>query len=166
MNSKDVVVSLYQDHCGWLKGWLQQRLGCSSDAADLAHDIFVKVLHRNLEDLREPRAFLRTIAHGLMVDKVRRKELERAYLTTLQQMPEPLAASPELTCSILETLYALDRMLASLPTKVRQAFLLCQVDGLKYAEAAERLGVTVSSIKKYMHTALLRCLELELELGI
>lgn len=161
MNTKDVVAGLYQEHCGWLKGWLQQRLGCSSEAADLAQDIFVKVLGRNLDELREPRAFLRTIAHGLMVDRVRRKELERAYLTTLQQMPDLHAPSPELTCSILETLYALDRLLSSLPPKAHQAFLLCQLDGLKYAEAAERLGVTVSSIKKYMHTALLRCLELE-----
>lgn len=161
MNSNDVVAGLYQEHGGWLKGWLQRRLGCSSEAADLAQDTFVKVLSRNLDGIREPRAFLRTIAHGLMVDKVRRKELERAYLATLHLMPEELAPSPELACSILETLYALDRLLTSLPPKVRQAFLLCQLDGLKYAEAAERLGVTVSSVKKYMHTALLRCLELE-----
>ncbi|MFJ4392537.1 MULTISPECIES: sigma-70 family RNA polymerase sigma factor [Pseudomonas] len=161
MNSNNVVADLYQAHNGWLKGWLQRRLGCSSEVADLAQDTFVKVLGRNLEGLREPRAFLRTIAHGLLVDKVRRKELERAYLATLQQLPEALAPSPELTCSLLESLYALDRLLANLPTKVRQAFLLCQLDGLKYAEAAEQLGVTVSSVKKYMRTALLHCLELQ-----
>ncbi|WP_460418719.1 sigma-70 family RNA polymerase sigma factor [Pseudomonas sp. microsymbiont 2] len=161
MNSNDVVANLYQAHNSWLKSWLQRRLGCSSEVADLAQDTFVKVLGRNLDGLREPRAFLRTIAHGLLVDKVRRKELERAYLATLQALPEALAPSPELTCSLLESLYALDRLLGSLPPKVRQAFLLCQLDGLKYAEAAERLGVTVSSVKKYMRTALLHCLELE-----
>lgn len=161
MNSNDVVTGLYQEHSGWLKGWLQRRLNCSSDAADLVQDTFIKVLGRNLDGVREPRAFLRTIAHGLMVDKVRRKELERAYLSTLQQLPEAMAPSPELTCSILESLYELDRLLATLPSKARQAFLLCQIDGLKYAEAAQCLGVTVSSIKKYMHSALLLCLELE-----
>lgn len=94
MNSNDVVAGLYQEHGGWLKGWLQRRLGCSSEAADLAQDTFVKVLSRNLDGIREPRAFLRTIAHGLMVDKVRRKELERAYLATLHLMPEELAPLP------------------------------------------------------------------------
>lgn len=164
MNANNALAGLYQQHCGWLRGWLQRKTGCAQEAADLAQDTFLKVLGRNLDDLREPRAFLRTVAHGLMVDRVRRRQLEQAYLEALQQLPEALAPSPETTLSILEALHAVDRLLGTLPTKARQAFLLCQLDGLKYAEAAEQLGVSVSSIKKYMHRALLLCLELECEL--
>lgn len=52
--SPDIEV-LYSDHHGWLQDWLRRRLGNAFDAADLAHDTFLRVL-RNLEPIREPRA--------------------------------------------------------------------------------------------------------------
>ncbi|MDU5679729.1 sigma factor, partial [Pseudomonas aeruginosa] len=36
----DAVSHLYQDHHGWLQGWLRRRLGCAENAADLAQDTF------------------------------------------------------------------------------------------------------------------------------
>lgn len=38
------VRSLYIDHHGWLQGWLRRKLGNACDAADLAHDTFVRVM--------------------------------------------------------------------------------------------------------------------------
>ena len=58
----DAVSHLYQDHHGWLQGWLRRRLGCAENAADLAQDTFVKVLvSRQAARIDEPRAFLTTI---------------------------------------------------------------------------------------------------------
>src|SRR5690554_609152 len=71
------IHTLYNDHQGWLHNWLRHKLGNTWDAADLVHDTFVKIL---LKDewgfIREPRAYLTTIAHGLMVNSLRRKDLE------------------------------------------------------------------------------------------
>ncbi|MDZ4357508.1 MAG: sigma factor, partial [Variovorax sp.] len=39
---------LYGDHHGWLQGWLRRRLGSACDAADLAHDVFMRLLVLNL----------------------------------------------------------------------------------------------------------------------
>ncbi|WP_049298462.1 sigma factor, partial [Pseudomonas aeruginosa] len=38
----DAVSHLYQDHHGWLQGWLRRRLGCAENAADLAQDTFAR----------------------------------------------------------------------------------------------------------------------------
>src|SRR6218665_1313956 len=97
-NGSDSVESLYTHHHGWLQGWLRRRLGDSWDAADVAQDVFMRLLTRRAPaaamDLRTPRAYLSTIAHGLVVDHWRRRELERAWLETLAQLPEPQAPSP------------------------------------------------------------------------
>ena len=40
------AAALYSDHHGWLQRWLKFRLNNAYDAADLAHDTFVRVLAR------------------------------------------------------------------------------------------------------------------------
>jgi RNA polymerase sigma-19 factor, ECF subfamily len=150
---------LYSDHHGWLHGWLRKKLGCGFDAADLAHDTFLRVLVTpRLDEIREPRAFLVTVAHGLMVNFLRRRDLERAYLDALALHPEALAPSPEEHALVIEALVGIDIMLKGLAPKVRQAFLLSQLQGLRYSEIAERLGVSVSMIKKYMLQAITHCM--------
>ncbi|TBU86208.1 sigma-70 family RNA polymerase sigma factor [Phytopseudomonas dryadis] len=153
---------LYREHSGWLIGWLRKRLGCADNAADLAQDTFLRLLarERELPALREPRAYLSTIAHSLLVNFWRRQAIEQAYLDALARQPESLAPSPEAGELIMETLLAIDAMLLRLPDKVRQAFLLSQLDGLTYAVIARRLQVSERMVKKYMAQAMLHCLML------
>lgn len=155
----DSVAELYLTHHTWLSGWLRKKLGCAHHAADLAHDTFVRVLSAPpTHELRAPRAFLTTVAHGLMVNHLRRRELERAYLDALAWLPEPLSPSPESRALAIETLLAIDALLDGLPPKARQAFLLSQLEGLRYAEIAERLQVSSSMVKKYMLLAVSHCM--------
>lgn len=154
------VQALYCEHHGWLHRWLDRKLGNASDAADLAHDTFMRLLARpNATGFgAEPRALLTHIAKGLMVDKWRRQEVERAYLETLAHLPEQDVPSPETRWLILETLYRIEAMLWDLPPKTRQAFLMSQIDGLTYPQIAEALGVSLVSVKRYMREAFLACL--------
>lgn len=154
---------LYRAHQPWLVHWLGRRLGVGADRApDLAQDTFVRLLQAGgaLPALAQPRAYLATIARGLLVDHLRRQDLERAYLQELAALPQDLQPSPEERAMLLETLLTLDRLLHGLGPKVREAFLLSHLEGWEYARIAEHLGVTVSSVKKYMHKALLQCLTL------
>ncbi len=151
--------ALYRDHNGWLQGWLRRRLGDRERAADIAHDTFLRLLVGSVaQPLREPRSFLATVAKRVMVDHLRRRSLEEAYLEALAHQPELQECSPEERLLMLETLLQLDAMLDGLGHKARQAFLLAQLDGLGYAEIAERLGVSVSSVTKYMARATEQCL--------
>jgi len=156
------VASWYSAHHGWLHAWLQRKLGCTHTAADLAQDTFLRILakDRELADVNQPRAFLGAIAHDLMVNYLRRQTLERSYLEALAIHPEAASASPETRAVIIETLLEIDAMLDGLPEKVRQAFLLSQLDGLRYAEIADLLGVSLSMVKKYMLRAMTHCLQI------
>jgi RNA polymerase sigma-70 factor (ECF subfamily) len=160
-HSQDIEV-LYSDHHGWLQGWLRRKLGDAFDAADLAQDVFMRLLTRqaaavSLPDLREPRAYLSTIARGLVVEHWRRRELEQAWLDTLAHLPQAEAPSPESRLIFLETLVGIDRLLDALKPQVRSAFLWAQLEGLTCPQIAERLGVSLATTERYIATALRHC---------
>ncbi|MBE7373299.1 sigma-70 family RNA polymerase sigma factor [Pseudomonas lopnurensis] len=162
MVRQQLLHRLYVDHHGWLNGWLRRHLGCNQKAADLAQDTFVRVLAKDedMAAIREPRAYLHTIAKGLLLNHWRRRQIEQAYLDALALQPEPLAPSPEAQALIVETLLQVDALLARLPTKVRRAFLMSQLQGMTYAAIAVELGVSERMVKKYMAQAMLHCLTL------
>lgn len=156
--SNPAVQSLYSNHHGWLNSWLRARLGNSADAADVAQDTFMRLLQRTGQlDLQAPRAFLRTIARGLVIDLWRREELHRAYLDSVALLPAAEVPSPEARELLLELLEAIARMLDGLKPKVRQAFLLAQCEGMPYQQIAETLGVSLRSVERYIADALYHC---------
>lgn len=163
MSSSDPVAALYDAHNTWLRQWLRRKLGCNHQAADLAQDTFVRLLAGRGEptqQLREPRAYLTTVARGLLVDHFRRRDLERAYLESLAQLPEAFAPSPEQRHLVIEALLEIDRMLDGLSIKARTAWLLSRLEGLPHADIAERLGVSTSRVRQYLADTAKQCYRL------
>ena len=155
---------LYADHHGWLSGWLRSRVGCSHTAADLAQDTYLRVLVRGrLPEPHQSRRHLTRIAKGLMIDLFRRRRIEAAYLEALRELPEPEVPSEETRAQVIETLVEIDALLHRLPDKPRSAFLMSRLEGLSYAVISERLGVSVSSVEKYIARGLEVCLRAALE---
>jgi len=157
--------TLYRDHHGWLERWLISKLGCSHRAADLAQDTFMRLLAKDdLPGLHEPRAFLTTVAKRVMSNQWRREQLEQAYLEALAHQPERFALSPEEQALVMETLLQVDRLLDGLPVVVRRVFLHVQLDGMSHADVARALNISISTVKRHLRRAALRCyfgLELE-----
>ena len=142
----------------WLQGWLRSRLGNAFDAADLAQDTCVRILvSGRMPDAAQSRAHLTQIAKGLVIDLHRRRVLEAAYLEALAHLPETLAPSPEERALALEALLLLDAALGGLPAKVRETFMLSQLDGLTYSAIAAQLDISVGAVRKYMLRAALAC---------
>lgn len=155
------IALLYHHHHSWLQRWLNRRTGCCENAADLAQDTFVRLLKaREIQPLREPRAFLSRIARGLMIDHYRRQELERAYIESVMHLPEQEQPSEETRRLILESLERIDRLLGQLKPRVRQAFLMAQVDGLTCPQIALQLGVSRATVERDLSKALHACYRL------
>lgn len=152
------IETVYLEHQGWLLGWLRRRLGDAFLAADLSHDTFVRLLGRDQPAaIREPRALLTTIANGLVLNLRRHQRIERAYLEALALLPEPFEPSPEARAVLLETLTEIDRLLDALPARVREAFLMAQLDGLRQADIARRLGLSIPTVKRYIARGIEQC---------
>lgn len=158
------TVKLFTEHNTWLRCWLYARLGCNHQAEDLVQDTFVRVIRRREqlrdESLREPKAYLATIAKGLLTDHWRRKDLEKAWLETLAHLPEESVPSPEIRLSLFETLIEIDQILEALKPQVRKAFLWSQLEGYSCREIAEKLGVSLATAERYVAKALRCCYDL------
>ncbi|MBD8599013.1 sigma-70 family RNA polymerase sigma factor [Pseudomonas sp. CFBP 8772] len=155
---QSLLHQLFGDHHGWLFDRLRARLGCPSDAADMASETFAHVVA--LDDphsIREPRALLTTIAKRLVYASWRRRDLERAYLETLAGEPEQFAPSAEQQALAVEALVEIDRMLEGLSSRARAAFLYSQLDGMTYLEIGRELGVSVPRVHQYVVQGLRAC---------
>jgi RNA polymerase sigma-70 factor (ECF subfamily) len=154
------VHHLYSEHHGWLQSWLHRKLGNRCDAADLAHDTFLRLLTRQVVKPlgSEPRALLTHIAKGLVIDRWRRQDIERAYLESIAHLPAAEVPSPETRLLILETLWRIEALLRELPAVTRETFLLSQIEGLTYAQIATRLNVSLITVKRHMRAAFIACL--------
>lgn len=157
------VELLYSDHHGWLYSLLRRRLGDQSDAADLAHDAFIRLLvkPRAFDSFDGARAYLSTVARGLCVDLWRRREIEKAWLDALAAQPEAQACSTEQHAIVLQALGAVDAMLRALPANTANAFVMGMVLGMADKEVAAELGVSDRMVRKYMTQAMLHCMQLE-----
>jgi RNA polymerase sigma-70 factor (ECF subfamily) len=153
--------NLYLDHHGWLVGWLVRRINNTHDACDLAQDVFVRMLGRNVEvgKIVKPRAWLARVAHGLMVDHLRRRDIERAYAESVATLPADLVPSPETHVIVMDALAAIDAMLSGLKPRARTVFLRSRLEGEPYARIATDLGVSLSTVEKDMASAIRLCLK-------
>lgn len=158
------VKQLYLEHRNWLSVFIQRRIGCPDDTMDLIHDSYLRILASDkLPKKEDSKRFLTHIAKGLLIDKYRRKQIEKSYLEYLQNIPESHYPSAEIHTLMIEALTELDALLHRLPDNVRKALLLRQLDNLSYKEIAERLGVSVSSVEKYIARALQACMTASLK---
>ena len=161
MDPKSLLANLYHDNHAWLRGWLSRQVRCPQDAADLAQDTFARILNarESVATLREPRAFLSTTARRLIIDQVRRKQIENAYLQELALTAEALEGyqSPEQILTTLEALEQIAIILEGMQDKARQAFVLYYLDGLTQCQIARQLGLSDRTVRKYLIQALLHC---------
>ncbi|MBN3816446.1 sigma-70 family RNA polymerase sigma factor [Paraburkholderia sp. Se-20369] len=154
------VHALYRDHHGWLQGWLRRRLGDAVDAADLAHDAFLRLIvkpaPKGFGSDVEARAYLRTMAQGMCIDLWRRRQVEQAWLDSLAAQPEPCEPSPEHRAIVIETLMEIGALISRLPDKARRAFIMAQIHELPTREIAGELAVSERMVQKYLAQAMLQ----------
>lgn len=155
--------ALYSDHHHWLLALLRRRLGNAADAADLAHDAFLRLLlkPRDFPSTEGARAYLSVVAKGLCVDLWRRREVEQAWLDAVAQLPEALAVSAEQQAAAMQALIEIDAMLVRLPARAAEAFVMAVVHGMTDAAIAVSLGVSDRMVRKYVAQAMVQCLSLQ-----
>lgn len=142
--------------------YFRVRLRSEEAAEDLVQDIYLKIVDRRGEVIENPTAYLYRLGTNLMLDciKVRRRAEARdaqwhgANVSDVggaqiaEEAPADEAAAARLQLSrILEAVQAL-------PPAAREAFRLHKLEGLSHAETAAAMGVSRSSVEKYMMASL------------
>jgi RNA polymerase sigma-70 factor (ECF subfamily) len=149
---------LVAEYSGPLQGYFTRRLGHSAEVDDLVQEVFMRLSRmKGLEGVENPQAYIFQIASNLLKDRARRAG------TRHDGAHEPFdednhhsgqLASPERMLLLREDLSALTAVLEKLPHRTRVTFILHRIEGLKYREIADALGISVSTVEKHMITAI------------
>ncbi|GAA0555106.1 RNA polymerase sigma-70 factor (ECF subfamily) [Rhizomicrobium palustre] len=152
--------AIFRENYAWLQRWLSRRVRPHQSAEDIAAETIARVVALSAQSaIREPRALMVTIARRILYDLSQKHDLHRAYEAALVHLPPALEPSAEERVITIQALQEIERKLRPLPYKARCAFLLYELDGMRHAEIAEVLGVSVSMVRKYIASAFRTCIE-------
>ncbi len=136
---------------GALSAYLRRVWPDPDEIDDLRQEVYVRVYEAGLA--RRPPAtnfFVFSVARNLLTDRLRRRRVVTidlmADLESLNVFSDEMPADQAL--SGRQELARLQQALDGLPPKCREVFVLRKIEGLSQREAAERLGVTESTIEK------------------
>jgi len=129
---------LYDAVAAKLYGLALWRTGSEEDAADVVHDVFVRVVDQGprLAEVRNPKSWLLTVTHRAAVDVTRRRKRRRA---------ESLEVCPFLAANAVDGIQRVDaarasQLLAGLPPAQRDAVYLRHFADCTFAEIGKIVG--------------------------
>lgn len=124
-------------------------------AAEIVQDLFVK-LWVNREKISISTNFesylLRAVRNSALTYINKERSHAESNLRVYSDQSESVDPSEELQSKNLEQSY--HEVLAAMPEKRREVFLASRFDGLKYAEIAEKLGISVKTVEAHMSAAI------------
>jgi RNA polymerase sigma-70 factor (ECF subfamily) len=103
------------------------------------------------------RAWLLQTTRCYCLDQIRRRTNRAAPMLMddeiLAEQPDELAVNPSTAADSSLRLEQARKLLLKLPENLRSAFVLYEVNGLRYREIAEVLGIPINSVKVYLSRA-------------
>tara|TARA_B100000497_G_C7650236_1_gene391147 strand:- start:313 stop:819 length:507 start_codon:yes stop_codon:yes gene_type:complete len=150
-----VFKSVFFDNAQSLKEYMYYRCGNQEQAEDYMQDAFSKLWENCAKvSFEKARSFLFKIANNFFLNQVKRKKVDLKFKKRLDQKVE--TENPEFIYQKKEFHELLERTISSLPEDQRTIFLLNRIEKKKYREIAEMLDISVKTVEKKMHLALLQ----------
>lgn len=154
------VTSAFLESAAFLKKFLSRFLPVQQDIEDVAQEAYLRAyVAEQRQSIEQPKAFLFRVAKNLALTRLSRKS--RRITDYIEEAGESVvvdsspASDEELEAQQSFGLYC--EAVAALPEKCRQVFLLRKVHGLSHKEIGERLGLSISSVEKYLREGILAC---------
>lgn len=152
------MADLPQNKVGW-RALLKQIAKATRDpqnAEDHLHAAFLKLQqYTDAHEVENPVGFLVRTAMNVSIDARRQDRVRKAQAFQLADHLRLERMSP-LQDEVFEAqkrLKAVQAALRELTPKTREVFLMHRVEGLKYREIADRLGITISAVEKHIAKA-------------
>ncbi len=143
--------------------WLAQKFGDLDTARDIAQSAYLRIWrYSETREITNLRALIFQTAANLAANEFRARKRRRT-VSFDPTAPEPYEAvdfarceklSPETATIAREEVSILLAAINALPEPTRRAFVLSRFEGKTYREIATALGVSESSIEKYIISAL------------
>ena len=158
--ARSPVTAAFLESGSFLKKFLSRFLPIQQDIEDVAQEAYLRAyVAEQRESIEQPKAFLFRVAKNLALTRLSRKSRQiTEYIEDAGDsvvMLTAAASDEELEAQQCFGLYC--EAVACLPEKCRQVFLLRKVHGLSHKEIGERMGLSISSVEKYLREGILAC---------
>lgn len=151
--TREEFKNIFDTHFNGVRNYIYYRSGDKDLATDVAQETFMKLWEKRPELLNgNTKALLFKIAGDLLISNLRKRNVEikyRAIAGTIE-----LSESPYDLLRYKELLQNYGKALENLPEKQRSVFLMSRMEGLKYQEIADSVGVSIKAVEKRMKNAL------------
>lgn len=136
-----------------------------SESDDLFQETWLRVVTKldQIDDIQKIKPWLYTVATNVYRDQLRRKQVRRSFLDSRRQgEPDHVHVSPrDMIDPVMdfERREAADAIMGAverLPVKMRQVFVLREIEGLNYEEIGLLLKLPSGTAKSRMHRAIRR----------
>lgn len=150
------LADLYRAESPKLIRIFSRQAGCADDAHDLVHDVFFRLARLAGQGplLERPQAYLRRVASNLLKDRAKTAARRSAALHVVADEETLPGLDQHKLLESRDMLKRLEAAIMRLRPKTREIFVAHRVDGLTYAEIAERTGLSVKGVEKQMSKAL------------
>ena len=149
------------EHAPALKAFAARMLGDELAAEDTAQDAFL-AYYRHMHEVPESavRPWLFRVTRNLCLDQLRRRKFKLRLFRDVQRdddfelVPvDQKGSRPDEAAHTEEARAAIEAAIENLPTRFREAFLLCEVQGLSYEEASGVMGCPVKTVSTRLFRA-------------
>lgn len=131
-----------------------------ADAEDIVQEVFLRVAKHGARNIEDGKAWISRIAWRASVDRFRsRGKHDQEEFDERIHAPSVQVTGTESHVISRETLALLDRLIAALPRKEREALLLTSVEELSSEEAAKILSTSETSVRARVFRARQRLAE-------
>jgi RNA polymerase sigma factor (sigma-70 family) len=150
---------LYRSEAPALTRRMRRQSSVAEDALDVVHDAFVRLLGLGSGRIvalaaEKPGAYLNRTTRNLVMDRHKR-DLHRSASTHYPADEAALAGPhPRTHLEARDELRRIETAMLKLRERPRAIYLAHRVEGLTYAEIAQRCGISVKGVEKHMTHAI------------
>lgn len=165
MNNKDKEIDVdskiatsFISHQTFLKKFVTRFFSNKEDVEDVVQETFLRAyVAEQKAEISQPKSFLFTTAKNVALTKLNKKSKQITdFLDDYNDRREfQTDASPESMVDARQQFSAYCVAVQSLDGRCREAFLLKKVHGMTHKEIAKQMSMSLSSIEKYLHKAIL-----------
>lgn len=153
VGEEEALGQLFDRHQALVRRFLR-RSGCPApDLDDLVQATFLEVWRsaKRFGGRSKVTTFILAIAHNLRRHQARGEGRRGFAHQALERVPAPSPPTPASLLEAKDLLARAELALMALPEGRRQGFVLCVLEGLPLAEAAEILSVRTGTLGRWVH---------------
>ena len=148
------IAALFAQYRGRVGRFLRAKSVGVAEIPDLTQEVFLRLLRApDSEDIRNPEAYLFTIARNLTHEHHQKRSQEPLQLDITQGLLANELVAPDDPAETIESQQRLanfEKALSRMKPRVALAFVLHRLRGAKISEISAQMGLAEITIKKYL----------------